>query len=445
MIFQSSATDAIKQRMRPLTKIHGVPDFMSLTQMRKEVRANVSAIHSSIGGGANGHLWLVETPAAFARISATPAVIPVHPGNLPVVPPGTTSHLAANIRDTHAFRLQQFNVADTVSKVTGAQIINALDEEFIAAEINQYSGQLQNDIPTTFANLFAEYGHVTPTFLDEKITELKNKAYDPAIPLANTYKAIDDIVELGDAANLPLTTAQQVVIVLEILKKTGRFSKYIATWNALPTADKTWPRMKTHFNTARREMKESGALDIVQEHHFQANQATIQELAQGVAQALQLQALANHAYGGLGGYPPYNQVPPEDENQGPPSMTPSSDEEDSGTADSLAALYSKMPKENNNDHLFKQFEQHMKTMTQKIDTLQSQLNERNTGRSNNNGNRRTLITNKKGHHKYCWSHGLCNHKGSECTNRREGHKVEATLFNRFNGSEKNVPNYLCNK
>jgi hypothetical protein len=36
---------------------------------------------------------------------------------------------------------------------------------------------------------------------------------------------------------------------------------------------------------------------------------------------------------------------------------------------------------------------------------------------------------------YCWSHGVCQHPGSECRNPKEGHKPEATVFNRKGGAE----------
>lgn len=38
------------------------------------------------------------------------------------------------------------------------------------------------------------------------------------------------------------------------------------------------------------------------------------------------------------------------------------------------------------------------------------------------------------HYKYCWTHGCCCHASAECNNRAPGHKIEATLANRMNGS-----------
>ncbi len=36
--------------------------------------------------------------------------------------------------------------------------------------------------------------------------------------------------------------------------------------------------------------------------------------------------------------------------------------------------------------------------------------------------------------KYCYTHGACAHTGFECTNKKEGHKDEATFANKMGGS-----------
>ena len=37
-------------------------------------------------------------------------------------------------------------------------------------------------------------------------------------------------------------------------------------------------------------------------------------------------------------------------------------------------------------------------------------------------------------HKYCWTHGACGHGSSDCVQKAEGHKDEATFQNRMGGS-----------
>ena len=99
-----------------LTKIVGESDYISLKKLRSEIKANASAIRSTLGGGAHRHLGLVLDPVAYAAVSATPWVTPVHPGDVVVIPVVTTSHNAAHLRDIHTRNLQHFNQADSLTK-----------------------------------------------------------------------------------------------------------------------------------------------------------------------------------------------------------------------------------------------------------------------------------------------------------------------------------------
>lgn len=38
---------------------------------------------------------------------------------------------------------------------------------------------------------------------------------------------------------------------------------------------------------------------------------------------------------------------------------------------------------------------------------------------------------------YCWTHGCCTHKSSDCCNKKEGHCDNATMRNKMGGSTKN--------
>ena len=54
------------------------------------------------------------------------------------------------------------------------------------------------------------------------------------------------------------------------------------------------------------------------------------------------------------------------------------------------------------------------------------------GRNNRSGTRRFIM-------RYCWSCGWCVHDGNHCRSRKDGHKVEATVYNRMDGSTEGLP------
>ena len=76
-----------------LTKIQGQPDFQSLKTIKDELKANATTVPTDLGGGANGHLGLVLTPAEYANVNPINYVRPAHPGQL-VIPPGIPQHEA---------------------------------------------------------------------------------------------------------------------------------------------------------------------------------------------------------------------------------------------------------------------------------------------------------------------------------------------------------------
>ena len=49
------------------------------------------------------------------------------------------------------------------------------------------------------------------------------------------------------------------------------------------------------------------------------------------------------------------------------------------------------------------------------------------------------VKNRSRRSKYFWTHGLCNHVGSACKYKKEGHVDEATVENRKNGSTVGCP------
>ena len=66
-----------------LTKITGVPTYETLHLLHNKIKANAMAVHSNFGGGQHRYLGLVVIHNAYALITNTPFVLPVHPVNTP--------------------------------------------------------------------------------------------------------------------------------------------------------------------------------------------------------------------------------------------------------------------------------------------------------------------------------------------------------------------------
>ena len=70
-----------------LGKIQGNPTYEDIQKLYRQCKANAKSVPCVLGGGANGHLGLIISPLAYARIApGTPYTRALHPGVL--APPG---------------------------------------------------------------------------------------------------------------------------------------------------------------------------------------------------------------------------------------------------------------------------------------------------------------------------------------------------------------------
>ena len=264
--YPSTTIDGLKDFLPfpHLIRISGELDYTGLNSLYKQIKAIAKSIFSTLG--ASGHLGMVVTPAAYARIAPLTAwASPTHPGSL-VIPAGTTAHITDHLRKVHREELHNFNLATTLTRTLKSQIIQAIDDAYLSSELDEDTNDLLHDIPTSMHNVFTEYGQIEFSAIRDKEAEIRTKQYDSQLPLVLIYKDIAKLLDFADAGKLPFSTEQQIDIALEVLKKMVALEK----WHDKATADKTWPNLKAHFNQQRAKMKKAGTLEA-KDTHFQAN------------------------------------------------------------------------------------------------------------------------------------------------------------------------------
>ena len=68
-----------------LDKTHGIPTFIGMTKLKKQLKSNAQSVTSDLLGGArHGHLVLGLTPEDYTTVSNEPYAFPVHPGTLTI-------------------------------------------------------------------------------------------------------------------------------------------------------------------------------------------------------------------------------------------------------------------------------------------------------------------------------------------------------------------------
>ena len=241
MQFSHPNIETIKEKMphQHLTRIVGEPDYSSLHTLYKEVKANAASVRSTLGGGRHGHLGMVISPTAYAHHSATPWIEPNHPGPFANIPVGTNQHQANHLRDLYNQEVYRFQTAYTVLTIIAGQIKHAIEEDYIADEVDTTTGKFNENLHIIINNLFNEYGAVKTDFVEAKLQELKSKSYDPAVPLAATFARIESLMDLAEAAHISYTLEQRFAISISILEKTGKFGNALKEWYALTAPNKT--------------------------------------------------------------------------------------------------------------------------------------------------------------------------------------------------------------
>ena len=74
-------------------------------------------------------------------------------------------------------------------------------------------------------------------------------------PPVTIFNAIEALVELAEAANLPKSQAQIINYGLAIIRKTSDFEHALTEWYSRPPVEHTWQNFKSHFITAHRALK----------------------------------------------------------------------------------------------------------------------------------------------------------------------------------------------
>jgi len=72
--------------------IIGQPNYESLAEVHLKLNTNAALVHSHLGDGRLGLLYLTVTPVVYNTQSNIPFVPPTNPGPIPMIPNNATAH-----------------------------------------------------------------------------------------------------------------------------------------------------------------------------------------------------------------------------------------------------------------------------------------------------------------------------------------------------------------
>jgi len=387
-----------------VTPIEGIPTFSSIRQLQVELNSNASSVHSNLGNGQLGLLYLTVSQATYDTISDVPFEVPQNPGPIPIIPRGTRAGAANDIRTAHAENKRVFNQYIATDKALKSQLIQAVDDLYIKTLKHRITGYANVSTSTILEHLYSAYGKMTPQDLQSLDEDMK-KTYDPHMPIENLFEQIENAQDLAEAAGAPYAEAQLLNTAYTLVFQCNVFNETCREWRRLPYIDKTWPRFKTMFTEAHQDFRDTTTQGNSPYHS--ANAAISDNT---YANDTSLPDEATHALANLA----------------------------AATATDRAALSALST---TNEHLTKQ----LTTLTQTLTTALAKIQLLESSVSSQP--RCTTLSNydQKLFRPYCWSHGFrvsAKHNSKNCKAPKDGHKRNATASNMLNGSKVGIDDVL---
>ena len=215
-----------------LTAIEGIPSFATIRQLQVELNANASSIHSNLGDGQLGLLFLTVSQATYNTLSNVPFIPPENPGPVPIIPRGSSARDTADARVQHAEEKRMFNEYIATDKALKSQIIQAVDDLYLKALKHRITGYANVSTRAMLEHLYSSYGKMTPQDLQQLDEDMK-RPYDPHMPIENLFDQIEHAQDLAQAAGAPYADAQLLNTAYNLVFQTNVFSETCRDWHRL--------------------------------------------------------------------------------------------------------------------------------------------------------------------------------------------------------------------
>lgn len=409
---------------RVLPKQTGKPQFHQIRELQKLLEENAGIIDSDLPNtGEFNHLFLMKSPAEYTALTGKdPVVMPESPDR-PIIQNNATAARIAQLDRAYEREKKVYDTTMAMKEFLTNQLTTAFEPKWIQPLRHPVTRQLNHrTISEIFHFFYTRYGKVKSSTVREREDELLTTPVDLDLPIIILFDDIEDFRVLAQSAKVAKSSDQIMDLTITILKNCGCFTNALIAWKNLPQADKTWPRLKTHFDKAHEDLQDVTDLPIGQTPFQQINLLQEQVKQDVTEQLLMLQDTIQLAL-----------------------KNPSNENSDNTAVAELKSFFQE------------QINNLKATHHQEVATLRNQLNqvkEKTGGKPSSGRNRlkkkrydkdvqkeddtpqvyregprvRTVIN------KYCWTHGASNHNGEECHYPDKNHKKEATFADKMGGS-----------
>ena len=248
------ATNAI-EAFAPITRIIGTPTFKAINSRHKILKQNASSVRTTLGGGNHGLLALVLNAADYTQLTNAVWIEPIHPGQRPVIPVGSTRVVQENILSQYKNENEEWKLVSDVRHAIKKQLLEAVEDEYLEDLKDQDTGYANVTPLEMIEHLYTDYGDMT----EQDISNIKASIkvdYDTNTTMISYFSNLRNIRNIAVRAGNPISDSDMLAEIYLVMGRTGIYEKGLDDWNELPAASKTWPQFQIHFKSAYKRNKE---------------------------------------------------------------------------------------------------------------------------------------------------------------------------------------------
>jgi hypothetical protein len=118
----------------------------------------------------------------------------------------------------HSTSNSRFEICQATEKALVAQIVEAVDPIYIRALLNRATGQYSSSIRAVVTHLFTTHGKIMPQQVKAKEQEAYGMHYIILQPVDTVFNNINDLSDLEEHANSPMSAQQQIDLAMSYLR-----------------------------------------------------------------------------------------------------------------------------------------------------------------------------------------------------------------------------------
>ena len=188
--------------------IVGQPTYETIQILHKKLNVNAASVHSHLGNGKLGLLYLTVKREVYNTLSNVEFVAPKNPGPTVGYPQGATQFQINTADKTHENATKLFLQCDACDRALKQLLLGAVDDIFVNALCDAQVGYANTTTLELLTHLHDTYGKLTDADVRAN-QDTMAEPVDMELPIENFLRRIEEYVTLA-AANTPFTS-QQVV------------------------------------------------------------------------------------------------------------------------------------------------------------------------------------------------------------------------------------------